>query len=275
MMLGVRAHDFGKLPLEALARRIHAKEFNGIQLALSKAIDDMDTGRGRLSPGMANRIRRTLEVYGIRIVVLGCYINPIHPDPGVRKASLEYFKEHLRFVRDFGCSIVATETGSVRADGLYSSENHSEAAFLQLEESVGELVAEAEKFGVFVCVEGVTTHPLNTPLKIKRLLDRINSNNLQILFDPANLTPAEEYDQQERILGTAFDLFGERIMVMHAKDFMVEQGQKKKTVIGQGVMNYEWICRRMKEIKPSIDVLLEDTSPETMAESVRYISQVW
>jgi len=36
---------------------------------------------------------------------------PYHPDADERKRQIELFKEHARFVRDFGCGIVATETG--------------------------------------------------------------------------------------------------------------------------------------------------------------------
>ena len=72
----------------------------------------------------------------------------IHPDHTERRKGIERFKEHLRFARDFGCSIVGTETGNVQAEIVYTEENFKEQPFLEVVESVKELVEEAERFGV-------------------------------------------------------------------------------------------------------------------------------
>ena len=40
--VGVRAHDFGKLPADELARRIAATGMSCVQLAVSKAIAGLD-----------------------------------------------------------------------------------------------------------------------------------------------------------------------------------------------------------------------------------------
>ena len=53
MRIGIRAHDFGKLPAEELARRIAAKGLTCVQLAVSKAIAGLDLSRGALNPGLA------------------------------------------------------------------------------------------------------------------------------------------------------------------------------------------------------------------------------
>ncbi len=54
----------------------------------------------------------------------------IHPDCHVRRKELERFKEHIRFARDFGCSIVGTETGNVNPDIVYTEENFKETTIL-------------------------------------------------------------------------------------------------------------------------------------------------
>ena len=81
MRIGVRAHDFGKLPAEELAARISARGLSCVQLALSKAIAGIDLKPGELNPGMAFHIGQAFHRHGLQIAVLGCYINPIHPDP--------------------------------------------------------------------------------------------------------------------------------------------------------------------------------------------------
>ena len=123
MRLGVRAHDFGKLPVEELAGRIASKGFSCVQLAPPKAIAGFDTDLGRLSPGFACHVKEAFQRQHLQIAVLGCYINLADPDAGQRQRQLARFKEYLRHARDFGCSVVGTETGSVNPD--FSRNNFS------------------------------------------------------------------------------------------------------------------------------------------------------
>ncbi|HOP73704.1 MAG TPA: sugar phosphate isomerase/epimerase family protein [Bacillota bacterium] len=274
MRLGVRAHDFGKLPVEELAAAIAAKGFTSIQLALAKAIPNIDTSLGRLSPGLANYIGETFHKHGIHIAVLGCYINPVHPDPDERRKVLARFKEHIRMARDFGCSIVATETGSANADCSFHPDNPSPKMLQELIGNVAQLVEEAEKFGVFVCIEGVTHHTMSTPQKIRQVLEAIDSPNLQVLFDPVNLTPADNPQSYQTILQESLELFGDRIFVLHAKDFAIENGSKKTVPIGRGLMDWEYVLKEILRQKPYLEILVEDNKPDTIMESAGHIQNV-
>ncbi|HZK26891.1 MAG TPA: sugar phosphate isomerase/epimerase family protein [Thermoclostridium sp.] len=273
-MIGIRAHDVGKMPVKVLAKEIAKKGFRCIHFAPQKAITDFDTSLGKLNPGMAKEIREALYKEDVLISVLGCYINPVHPDEKLRRDSLEHFKEFIRFARDFGCNIVATETGSLNYDWSYTPENSSPKAFEMIVESVAELVREAEKFGVIVCIEGVTSHTVSTPQIMKRVLDRIDSNNLQVLFDPVNLLAADKVDSQKEMINEAFDLFGDRICIIHAKDFIVQDGVKKSVPIGEGLLDYPFFIKKVKECKLGIEILIEDSKPDTMEDSRKYIKKL-
>lgn len=56
MILGIRAHDFGKLSVEELAEKISTKELQCTQLAFSKAVAGLNTEPGFLPP-------RTCQLY--------------------------------------------------------------------------------------------------------------------------------------------------------------------------------------------------------------------
>lgn len=146
--IGVRAHDFGRLSADELASRIAARGLTCVQLALNKAIVGLDLKAGDMNPGLAFHVGQAFRRHGVQIAVLGCYINPIHPDPAKRKELLAFFKDHLRYARDFGCGLVGLETGSVNADYSPHPDNQSEAAFQQMLAGIAELVQEAERFGV-------------------------------------------------------------------------------------------------------------------------------
>jgi L-ribulose-5-phosphate 3-epimerase len=271
MRLGVRAHDFGKLPAEDLAAKIAAHGFRCVQLAPPKAIAGFDADTGRLSPGFACHVREALHRHGIQIAVLGCYINLADPDPALRRGHLARFKEYLRHARDFGCSVVGTETGSLNADFSFHPGNRSEEAFQAVLAGVCELVEEAERFGVFVGIEGVERYVISDPPRIRRLLDCVGSNNLQIIFDAVNLLSVENHQRQDDIIRESFDLFGDRIAIVHAKDFVVEGQALQSVLSGQGRLNYGLLMDLVNARKPFVDVLMEDTNPATVAEGVRFL----
>jgi L-ribulose-5-phosphate 3-epimerase len=187
---------------------------------------------------------------------------------------LDRFKEHIRYARDFGCSIVGTETGNVNAEIVYTEDNFSEQPFLEVVESVKELVVEAEKFGVIVGIEGGINHPIHTPQRMKRLLDSVPSNNLQVIFDPANFISLHNYQNQESVYQEAFDLFGDRIVIMHAKDLLLEENKMKFVPAGKGLLNYNVIFKLLKDKKPYLNIILEETTVPYIEETVAYINKI-
>ena len=271
MRLGVRAHDFGKLPVEELAERIAGKGFSCVQLAPPKAITGFDPDLGRLSPGFACHVKEAFQRHHLQIAVLGCYINLADPDVRQRQRQLDRFKEYLRHARDFGCSVVGTETGSVNPDFSFHPANRSEEAFQIVLGSVRELVEEAERFGVGVGIEGVERYVISDPPRIRRLIDGIGSNNLQIIFDPVNLLSVENYRRQDAIIKESFELFGDRIAILHAKDFVVDGGSLRSVLSGRGMLHYGLLTDLIKARKPDISILMEDTDPETVEDGVRFL----
>jgi L-ribulose-5-phosphate 3-epimerase UlaE len=140
--------------------------------------------------------------------------------------------------------------------------------------SIATLVEEAEKFGVIVCIEGVTSHTVSTPAKMRQVLDTIKSNNLQVIFDPVNLLSIDNYKDQDRVMKESFDLFGDRIAIIHAKDFKVEGSTLRQIRTGQGDLNYKLLLGWIKARKPEISILLEEASESTAEGCIRFISGV-
>jgi L-ribulose-5-phosphate 3-epimerase len=273
MRIGVRAHDFGKLPADELAKRIAAKGLASVQLNVGASIAGFDLRPGCLSPGLADHVGRAFDRAGVRIAVLSCYVNPIHPDPAVHAGNLAQFKELVRYARDFRCGIVALESGSLNADYSPHPDNHTDRAFKQTVTSLAELVREAEKFGVIVGIEGVTSHVLGTPELMRRALDEVGSQNLQVIYDPVNLITSENWQDQRGVIEKVFELYGDRIVIIHAKDFVAEGGGIKPVHCGRGILDYPLILGLLKRRKPYIDVLLEGVPEDTVEECTRHLNR--
>ena len=279
LRIGVRAHDFGRLPADELAARIAANGLSCVQLALNKAIAGLDLKPGDLNRGLARAVGEAFTGHNVQIAVLGCYINLSNPDPAARDPLIAYFKDHLRHARDFtiagaaDCPIVATETGSLNSDWSLHPDNHSEDAYRALVPVVADLVETAERAGSYVGIEGVATHVLHSPRRIRQLLDDILSQHLQIVFDPVNLLTLENCREQDRVMQESFDLFGDRIAIIHAKDFSVENGRlwQKRTGGPGASLNYRLLLDWIKKHKPQIPILLEESFEETACDCIAYI----
>jgi L-ribulose-5-phosphate 3-epimerase len=183
---------------------------------------------------------------------LGCYINPIHPEDGPRSELLRFFKDHLRYVGDMGGSLVGLETGTPNAAYGPDPRTGDEHTFQALVRSIAELVEEAEYHGVKVAVEAVTHHTISTPAKMKRLLDEIRSPNLVVIHDPVNLISSDNYQDQDRLIEEPFQLYGDKIAIIHAKDFSITDGTCKQMATGFGQLNYNLLCRLICQHKPGI-----------------------
>ena len=275
MRIGIRGHDIGHYEIDKIGQIMNTKKLKSVQFVAKKIISEFEITKGSMTPGMAQYINDTLRNHGVNISILGCYINLANPDDNELNELLDTFKEHIRFAKYLGCSIVGTETGALNREYVYTDKNNTEEAFQRSLNSIKILVEEAEKFGVIVGIEGVTKHVMNTPERLKKALDNVNSNNLQVIFDPINFIDESNYDKQDEIIKKSFDLFGDRIMIMHAKDFVYKDGEVRQVSIGKGQFNYPLLLSLVKQKKPHIDIILEDTVPEDLDSSIKYIEEMY
>lgn len=259
--IGVRAHDFGKRPLTELAGLISAKGYGYIQLALTKAITDFNYSYGMLSNGMMRTIEKELSKQNLRVSVLGCYIDPSTDDKEAYNHNLLVFKEHVKFAKEVGAGMVATETGKFihtgsETDVLVHPQFERVARFFE------QAVEVADKAGVKIAVESVETHTINCPETTRVLLDRINSPAFVALFDAVNMLRPDRVDKQKELIDRVFDLYGDRINAFHIKDFALENGKKVRRSIGEGQLELSYLLGKIKEHKPYGDLLLEEALPE-------------
>ncbi len=270
MILGIRAHDLGIGSAAELADLAATRGLQAVQLAPAKALKGAPPVGG-WNPGFAWQTAQAFSRRGVQIAVLGCYINPIHPDLDVRRAEIKRFKEALRFARDFGASVVGTETGSRIADCSPHPDNRSEAAFVDLLGTMQELAEEAEKWGVMIALEAAAEHVIYDIDRLHRLLQALDSNHVQVIYDPTNIILPEECADQGAYFDYCLSLIGERIVTLHAKDFVLRDNKLVRVPPGQGVLDYAALLQRMGKLKPGVPVLMEETAGEARDPALAYL----
>ena len=119
------------------------------------------------------------------------------------------------------------------------------------------------------------TFEMDSPERMKRFLDDINSPNVEAILDPVNLISGKNYKNQEGVLEQAFALYGDRISMVHIKDFRMENGEPQFEHIGDGLFHYEPLLRWLKKEKPYITMLLENSNRERCHRDVAYLQKIY
>lgn len=97
MKIFVRAQDLGKKDAPTLAKEIKALGFDGLQLAINKAIEGETAWPGELSEARAKEIAKTFLDEGLEIPLIGSYFNPVHSNKELVKRNISKFKMHLDY----------------------------------------------------------------------------------------------------------------------------------------------------------------------------------
>ncbi len=253
MKRGIRLHDVGADGLSAIAARCSECGIEYGQLVLERSIKDFETGR--FSKEYAAELKNQLG--DMKIAVLGSYINPSSPDDEALSGDIAKFKEKIRYATVLKPIVVGTETGTYK-DGM----TNSEEAYQRVLSTMREVVSFAEENDVCVGIEGVHAFVINTPQKMKRIVDDLASDNVKVIFDPVNYINAQNYMNQDKIINDTFELLADKICVLHAKDFVVENGELRMAVPGEGMLNFKLIFDNMKKYGLDIPVISEEISED-------------
>lgn len=268
MNIGIRLHD--TLPGTLAERLGYAREqgFSCAHLALSKAVPGFSMAEAPelLDEALAESVKGDFAAKGMGCVVLGCYLNLADPDPERRQRTQAIYRAHLRFSRLMGASVVGTETPANRESTFERPAPESEEAFRLFMDGVWPVVRFAEEEGAILAIEPVATHIVSTPERAERMLDELNSDSVQIILDAVNLLcPANEERAQE-VIDEAIRRLGDRVRVLHMKDYQPVSGDLKACACGTGKMRYESLLRLAKA--HDLPMTLENTVPDN-AEAAR------
>ena len=264
MILGVRAHDFGRQDEDTLSKSIKSAGFDTVQLALTKAIAGIESFE-QVTPQRLESVRRSFEDHGVDIAVLGCYIEPGLADAEQRRRQVDDFLLGLEHAKALGAPRVGTETTGFPMPMETAYEAQREAVYQRLKDSVLRMVEKAEKLGIEVAIEPVAQHTLNTAELTRRLLDEVQSSQLKIIFDPVNMLTEQNARSQEILYDTFFRLLGKEIVALHVKDIVFENDQKIWRNIGKGIVAFGPLFTWLRTHKPDLPVLREGVEMDSYA----------
>jgi len=258
MRLGIRGHDLGKNSPEKFAQSVADAKLASIQLVLPKAIETDSDIAPILNDELTSEVKKQLAEKGIKVAMLGAYFNPIHSNKELVDKTVENFKNNLRKAEFFGTELVGTETGSYNDDEwTWHQDNDSEAAFEEVLRIFRDILPVAKEAGVYLTIEPAYHHVISSPARLRRLVDELDSPNVRITFDLFNLLYKGNTHQQRELIDEMVSLFNDKIMIVHAKDFVLEDGELVQIAPGKGDMDYPYLIKKLRTLATTPDIILE------------------
>ncbi len=256
MKLCIRPHDVGHSTANDLGEKIQAMGFEGVQLAIAKAIKGQSGEPDTLTPDVCRSIKEGFNSHNIEIPILGAYFNPVHSNKdSVRKGAAK-FADHLRKASLFGAKYVASETGSYNDQPwTYNPRNQTEEGFDEVYSVFRPLADVALESGSYLTLEGAWGHCIFCPAQMERIVKALDNGYIRITVDIFNYLYEGNYKSRFDILDECLDRFGDKIAVFHIKDFNVNSdGSLYETGIENGIMGWD---KMLPEIKARVpDALL-------------------
>lgn len=275
MKLMIRAHDLGVKGEEAIIKAVAERGLDGVQLVAYKSVEDIKYEQGAISEKRASEIGKTIADGGKEIALIGAYFNPVHPNEEKIERGIAVFKDYLDCASAFGCNTVGSETGSYNGDPwIYHPMNHSDEALDRVVRTFGELAEYAAERKVNIGMEGAFGHVCHTPERLDEAVRRIGGDNVRIIFDLYNYLDISNYTSAYDILERGLNIFGDRILLFHVKDFTVEDGRLCQCGVGKGILDYEKILGKIFDCSPNETLVLEGTVGEDIDYAISHLKKI-
>ena len=189
----------------------------------------------------------------------------IAEDENVRKNEIKFVKRMINVSSRLGSPNTYLRPGSLNPKGGWTPhpKNHSAEVWDRLVDSTKQICNVAENEGMMIAVEGGTVCPVDTPQKMKDLIDDVGSKNLGLNMDPVNFIGSLDiaYDTTS-LINEFYALIPDRILGAHAKDFTVVDTllpHFEESIIGQpeSMLDNEALLLGLQKVNPKAHVLVE------------------
>ena len=275
MKILIRPHDIGKGTADWLGQNAHEWGFDGVQLAIAKAVEGQSGNPGTLTPEVIKEIRDGFNSHSVEIPLLGAYFNPVHSNKEKVKAGAEKYADHLKHAKEFGAKFVASETGSYNDDKwTYNPKNQTEEAFEEVKSIFAPMPKIAEENGVCMALEGAWGHCMYCPEQLKRLADEIDpgQKNFRFIVDIYNYLYIGNHEKRAEIFEKCLELFNGKICGFHLKDYVVNGEELEIAPLGQGIMGWKDFLPQIMQKAPDAYLIFEGV--KNVPESLKFVRSI-
>ena len=198
----------------------------------------------------------------------------IHPDIEKRKEQTERCRNLIKNCPGMGAPVVSLCTGTRHHDNAwqYHPANADRESWWDLIITLEQLLPVAEANNVILGIEPERANVVSSAPKARKLLDEMKSPSLKIILDAANLVKLSELDGTAQILEEAFDVVGDDLVHIHAKDVMADENKSHQPA-GRGLLDFGVYCRLIVQCGFQGPVILHNLTEADVASSVQFVAR--
>ena len=243
------------------ARKVRAAGFLGATIFVSKPLE--------ADPAAIGRLKAVLDEAGLEAAQAnGSYEVLMNPDDGLRAQGVAGLQALIRIGRTLDAKSVYVRPGSHNPHGAWypHSENYTPQTFDHLINSLRQAAQTAQDEGMVLALEGHVLSLLDTPRRMRDVIDAVASPALKFNTDPVNFigTVRDVYDPS-RVLDELVSLLGDVTIAAHLKDLDLRDSlvlHIDEVVIGEGRMDYDRLLRQLDQMDPDMYGLIEHLPDE-------------
>lgn len=270
--IGVFAKTFSRSSQEGVFDAVAGHGLRETQFNMSVA--GLPSMPDEIDPTLADRVREAAADRNIAVVAVSGTFNMIHPDPKVRWDGLRRLGVLAGACERLGTSTVTLCTGTRDPEDMWRRhpDNATPEAWLDLLSTMQEALETAEGHGVTLALEPEIGNVVDSAEKGRRLLDEMRSPRLKVVMDAANLfdaeDPARRLSRSEQILDEAFELLGEDIVIVHAKDV---RASGEVVAAGKGDLDYGLYLKHLSEAGYGGPLVMHGLAEEEVEGSLAFL----
>jgi sugar phosphate isomerase/epimerase len=149
---------------------------------------------------------------------------------------------------------------------------------LRLVDALRQVVPVAEEVGIPLALEGGSTSPLDTPDRVRDVIEAVDSPALRFNADPVNFVRSldELYDTTS-LIDHLFDCCGRYTVCGHAKDITFDNAlpvRLRECPLGTGLLDHATYLRRFEQSCPEGFLLIEHLPDEQVPAAKRALDRV-
>ncbi len=272
MRIGVFAKTFSRSSQEGVFDAVAGHGLRETQFNMSVA--GLPSMPDEIDPTLADRVREAAADRNIAVVAVSGTFNMIHPDPKVRWDGLRRLGVLAGACERLGISTVTLCTGTRDPEDMWRRhpDNATPEAWLDLLSTMQEALETAEGHGVTLALEPEIGNVVDSAEKGRRLLDEMRSPRLKVVMDAANLfdaeDPARRLSRSEQILDEAFELLGDYIVIVHAKDV---RASGEVVAAGKGDLDYGLYLKHLSEAGYGGPLVMHGLAEEEVEGSLAFL----
>lgn len=208
----------------------------------------------------ARELKEQLRANDIIFYGLHCGGNIIGPGE-IGEESQRHIIDSIHAVAELEGKLVLTHAGSLHPNrNVAHPQNWSREAWNKSVNALKRICRDTAGVNVQIPIEAVNSESVNNPWAHKRLIEDVGDPRVGVGLDITNFVYPGFAFRMTELLNTTFDLLGEHIHYVHAKDLVWNEmmAGMNWALQGTGVMDYETFLSRVSRLdRPEVYMLIE------------------